>query len=346
VTETTAPQQVPPEADAPETDRPARQNQVKLKLEVVAGSHRGAVMLLDESDYRIGRSPDADIVLSDPGVAPEHAMLHVGRDMLRPGRAMVRIAATGADIMIGEEKLPVSHGCRVKLPVSVVLGGARVELSDTAADGVDRLNVRKTLTAVGVVAGAAIAIAVATQALRASGSADVRAPEQLTSGQPAGLSTANISGAFAVAAEEAARALNARLDAAKITTLRISAENGRLVATGTLAGQQNAEWAAVQQWFDQTYSGRFVVTSRIDPPGGPRAMPALQLQAVWYGERPYILSAGGERFLKGAILDKGWIIRDIGEDRLLLEKEGETVSLTYRLPSSQALAPEAARTNE
>jgi hypothetical protein len=348
----TAPDQVPPEIGAPETDRDrpatdgsARQNQIKLRLEVVAGAHRGAVLLLDESDYRIGRSPDADIVLSDSGVAPAHAMLHVGRDMLT-GRTMVRIAATGGDIMVGQEKLPRSRGCRAKLPVSIGLGETRVDLSDAGAGGVAPADIRKTLTAVGVAAGAAFAIAVATLAFRASGSADVRAPERLTSGQPAGLSTANVSSAFALAAEEAERALNARLDAAKITTLRISAENGRLAATGTLAGQQASEWAAIQRWFDQTYNGRIVLTTRIDRPGGPRAMPALQLQAVWYGDRPYILTADGEHYFTGAVLDNGWIIRDIGEDRLLLAKEGETVALTYRLSSPQATAPQAARTNE
>jgi len=149
-----------------------------------------------------------------------------------------------------------------------------------------------------------------------------------------------------VAAEEAARALNARLEAVRITTLRISADSGRLVAAGTLAGQQAAEWAAIQRWFDQTYNGRIVLTSRLDPPVGPRAMPALQLQAVWYGERPYVLAADGEHYFTGTVLDNGWFIRDIGKDRLVLVKEGETVTMTYRLPSPQAAGPQAARANE
>ena len=75
-------------------------------------------------------------------------------------------------------------------------------------------------------------------------------------------------------------------------------------------------------------------------------MPTLQIQAVWYGEHPYVLAADGEHYFKGAILDNGWMIRDIGEDRMLLAKDGETVMLTYGLPSQQAPAPQTARTNE
>jgi hypothetical protein len=94
--------------------------------------------------------------------------------------------------------------------------------------------------------------------------------------------------------------------------------------------QEAIDWAAIQQWFDQTYGGRIVLTTKISPPGEPRTMPALPLQAIWYGERPYIVTADGERYFQGAVLDNGWIIRDIGEDRLLLAKDGETVALTYR----------------
>jgi hypothetical protein len=336
-----------PEAGPPEIDGPARPDQVRLKLKVVAGAHRGAVVLLDERDYRIGRSPDADIVLSDTGIAPTHAMLHVGRDVLRARRATVHIDATGGDIMIGREKLPLSRGRRVRLPASITIGKARVELSDAAADGVAGAIIGKTLTIVGIVASAAVASAVAVQVFRTSDPpAHARTPEHLTSGRPTGVSRADISSGFTLAADEAARGLNARLDAAKITTLHIIAENGRLAVTGTLAAQQATEWAAIHQWFDETYGGRFVLTTRIAPPGDPPAMPVLHLQAVWHGERPYVLAADGEHYFLGAVLDNGWIIKDIGENRVLLAKNGDTVVLTYGFSSPHAPTLETARTNE
>jgi hypothetical protein len=302
-----------------------------LKFEVVAGAHRGAVLLLEETDYRVGSSPDADIVLSDPGVAREHAVLHVER-----GR--IRIGATGADMTVGREPLPVSRGCRVRLPVSIALGEAQIHLSDPGHQDPGRGLLRQPLMAAGTVACLALALAIAvaveewpqtagilTLAVTA-GPADAGVPAPSSS-----VSSAVPPAANAVATvEDATRALKDRLDAANIKTLRISVENGRLAATGTLAGQDAAAWAAIQQWFDQIYGGRLVLTTRIDPPGGARPLPALQLQAIWYGERPYIVTADGEHYFIGAVLDNGWMIREIGEDRLLLGKDGETMALTYR----------------
>jgi hypothetical protein len=311
-----------------QADMPAHPNGGGLKLEVVAGAHRGAVLLLDGTDYRIGSSPDADIVLSDAGVALQHAVLHIER-----GR--VRIGAAGGDMTVGRESLPLSRGCRVKLPVNVALGAAQIHLSNPGQEDRGRGLLRQSLMAVGAVVSLALAIAAAveewpqtagilTLAVTAdSADAGVSAPSTSMSAVPPA--------ADAVATvEDATRALKDRLDAANIKTLRISVENGRLAATGTLAGQDAAAWAAIQQWFDQIYGGRLVLTTRIDPPGGARPLPALQLQAIWYGERPYIVTADGEHYFIGAVLDNGWMIREIGEDRLLLGKDGETVALTYR----------------
>jgi Inner membrane component of T3SS, cytoplasmic domain/Inner membrane component of T3SS, periplasmic domain len=326
VTASTAPQQMPHQTGAPTSPAP-----VRVKFEVVAGAHRGAVLLLDGTDYRIGSSSDADIVLSDPGVAPEHAVLHVER-----GR--VRIGATGADITVEQESLPLSRGCRVNLPVSIAIGAAQIQLSDPGGSG--RRHDPRILTAAGLLVGVFVAAAMAVQqglsqiagltlALTA-GASDIRTPAPLTADPPAGPSGGSTRGPSGLVVEEALRALNARLDVANLKNLRASVENGRLAVTGTLSPQEAANWAAIQQWFDQTYGGRIVLTTRTEPAGGPRTMPALQLQAIWYGDHPYIVTSDGEHYFIGAVLDNGWIIREIGEDRLLLAKEGETVALTYR----------------
>jgi hypothetical protein len=98
--------------------------------------------------------------------------------------------------------------------------------------------------------------------------------------------------------------------------------------SGKLIKQQALEWAAIRQWFDQTFGGGIVLTANVTDDDGP-AMPTLQLRAIWYGDRPYIISAHGERYYQGAVLDNGWIVRQIGEDHLLLAKAGETVVLKY-----------------
>ena len=309
---------------------PPRRKSAKLKFEVVAGTHEGAVLLLDRADYRIGSSPDADIVLSDEGVAPDHAVLHVGA-------GGVRIDATGGSVTIEHEALALWRGRHIRLPANVTLGAARIHLSGDGGDDLrprfDKLGrelgrraLHNPLTGAAVLACLVIAVTVARelpQSARAggehSGAAEVGASERPTSGA-----------ANAQSAEAAARELSTRLDAANIRTLRVSTADGRVAVAGKVTKEEAVSWAAIQQWFDQAYGGGIVLTTDIGAAGEGRAMPALQLQAIWYGENPYIVTAGGERYFQGAVLDNGWIIREIGEDRLLLGKGGETVALTYR----------------
>jgi hypothetical protein len=309
-----------------------------LKFEVVAGAHRGAALLLEEGDYRIGSSPDADIVLSDRGVAPGHAVLHVD------GRGGVRLSASGADVTVEREPLPVSHGCRVRLPASFTLGPAEIHLSRAEENAAGRaIAIRRGLVAVAVLAGVGLAVAVARELLPVVDGDVGRAVRTATSGDgaggdsvgslsrpPAGPSTALSGSPSGPTMDDALKALNERLEAEKIETLKISTENGRLAATGTLTGPAADKWAAIQQWFDQTYGSRFVLATRLDPPEAPRSMPALHLEAIWYGERPYIVTADGEHYFTGAVLNNGWVVRDIDQNRVLLAKGGETVALKYR----------------
>ncbi|HLK82472.1 MAG TPA: FHA domain-containing protein [Xanthobacteraceae bacterium] len=326
---------------APARQWSARLKSARLKFEVVAGTHEGAVLMLDWADYRIGSSPNADIVLSDEGVAAEHAVLR-----LRPGG--VRIDATGGDVTVEQERLPLWRGSRVRLPVNLTIGAARICLSGDGEDdpaprldGLGRWLIRNPLTAAGALACLVLAAAVITRELPQSartavlaattGTSDVDALQHSRSGSAAaGRSIASAYTQSAVTAEQAAHELGARLDAAKIGTLHVSAADGRLAVAGKVSREEALRWAAIQQWFDQTYGGRIVLTTDISAAGEARTMPALQLQAIWYGEHPYIVTEDGERYFEGAVLDNGWIIREIGEDRLLLAKGGETVALTYR----------------
>jgi hypothetical protein len=58
--------------------------------------------------------------------------------------------------------------------------------------------------------------------------------------------------------------------------------------------------------------------------------PVMNVQAVWFGERPYVITTEGNRYYKGAFLDNGWMIKDIVDGRILLAKDGETLALVYR----------------
>ncbi len=134
----------------------------------------------------------------------------------------------------------------------------------------------------------------------------------------------------ALSAEDAGRKLTERLEAASLSGLRVNAAGGQVVVTGSITKQQTGAWTETQQWFDAAYRGRLVLVANVTPAEAKKPPPALNVQAVWFGERPYVLTAEGNRYYKGAFLDNGWTIKDIAEGRILLAKDGETMALVYR----------------
>ena len=134
----------------------------------------------------------------------------------------------------------------------------------------------------------------------------------------------------ALNAEDAGRKLVERLDASGLSGLRVSTGGGQVVVTGSIMKQQTDAWTEAQQWFDAAYRGRLVLVANVTPTDAKRPMPVVNVQAVWFGERPYIITAEGNRYYKGAFLDNGWTIKDIADGRILLAKDGETLALVYR----------------
>ena len=134
----------------------------------------------------------------------------------------------------------------------------------------------------------------------------------------------------ALSAEEAGRKLTERLEASGLSGLRVGAAGGQVTVTGSITKQQTGAWTEVQQWFDAAYRGRLVLVANVTPTEAKKPAPVLNVQAVWFGERPYVITTEGNRYYKGAFLDNGWTIKDIVEGRILLAKDGETLALVYR----------------
>src|SRR5262249_26072838 len=246
-------------------------------------------------------------------------------------------------VSVERKLIPLGYGCRVRLPAEIALGEARLHLSRQAGQSSSssgRLLVNRPIA----IAGALICLAlmiiavvlclpqitrvnVAQAGANFGDAKNIAVDQDVTSAAAAGRKHGS-NAQTAAAAAQAARELGARLDAANIHALRVTAVDGRLAVSGKLTKRQALEWTAIQQWFDQTYGSRIVLTANVADDDG-RAMPTLGLQAIWYGDHPYIITAQGERYYQGAVLDNGWVIREIAQDRLLLAKDGDTVALAY-----------------
>jgi hypothetical protein len=136
--------------------------------------------------------------------------------------------------------------------------------------------------------------------------------------------------AAALNAEDAGRKLTERLNASGLSGLRVSTGGGQVVVSGSITKQQTDAWTEAQQWFDGAYRGRLVLVAKVTSTEAKKPAPVVNVQAVYFGERPYIITAEGNRYYKGAFLDNGWAIKDIADGRILLAKDGETLALVYR----------------
>lgn len=301
------------------------------QLEITDGLHHGVRMALEQDEYSIGLSTECDIVLRDEGVRGHHAVLRIEG-------GEVRVEAVGGDVTVGKLKVATGQGCRARLPVAVAIGGATLQLrpapgSTGALAAIASMN-QPTKLAGGVLL-CALAAVVATNGMShpdpsAGPIAEASTLEQNFSetqdAAPVGAAAPAVS--TAGAAKTAAEELSGKLKEAGIGTLNVNADDERIVVEGRLSDQQASAWTGVQRWFDAKF-GTTVLTANVAV--GALAGPApVRLQAIWFGQRPYIITDNGSRYYEGAMLDSGWIVQRIAEDRVILQKETETLALTYR----------------
>ena len=327
-------------------------------LEITDGVHRGVRVELEPGDCRIGSTSGADIVLRDAGIAAEHAILRVGR-------RSIDLHAIGGEVRVGEEVIAKGYGCALRPPIDLTIGEARlrisVERSQAPARPVESGQAparpvepgqapgRPRISRAILMAGALL-LAVPPLGLAAAKRQAAPNTYETTAEAPSdvfekfdkfnnrkreeGRETAslqqprpNIGSAYTT--EEAGRKLSELLRVSGLADLRVNASGGQVVVAGSIMKQQSAAWTEAQQWFDGAYRGKLVLVSNVTF-GEAKPMPVVNVQAVWFGERPYIITAEGSRYYKGSFLDNGWTIKDIADGRILLAKDGETLALVYR----------------
>lgn len=294
-------------------------------LEIVSGLHNGVTLPLEQGAYRIGSNAEADIVLRDAGVAKEHGVLRVERSGLR-------IEAVGGDIAIeGRELLTSGRGCRMSLPLEVSFGKARLRVSDPRHTAGRRgVPLAKTLVVVGGLGACVFAASVVAGALPGSlmeglqKASVVDAPRSKPTPDATGLVAKTPEPQPASAVDE----LSSRLESAGLRTLKLLPASDRITVAGTIAREQTEAWSGIQQWFDKAHSGKLMLVSNVVV-GEAKVMPTLTLQAIWFGDRPYMITADGAKYYEGAFLDNGWTVKKIEEDRVTLVKGNESFALTY-----------------
>lgn len=301
-----------------------------FRLSVAAGLHAGATTELTDSRYVIGSDIDADIILMDHGVEAQHVLIR------RAGK-QVDVEAIGGDVQVGRRQVRKGRGFRSSMPVGLAVGDARI-LIEAQSEPMRRAPFKRFAP----IAATALCLCVAVTALAMNAplANRVEAIDAETSpGQ--GFQTAAVGGGASGLAgflrgqdnrpevSLAAETLAAQLREVGLDGIPLDVEKNRIIASGSIAKEDSETWANAQAWFDQTFGDRIVLTSNVDVRGSD-APPRLSLQAVWYGPQPYILASDGARYHEGAYIEDGWAIRKIGENALLLSKDGATIALKYQ----------------
>lgn len=287
-------------------------------LEVLGGRHQGVNLALTEGCYVIGSNGADQLVLSDPGVVAGHLRLRLDQHR-------VCIEALGEQVMLeqrGRSRLiGRGTGYRADLPVVVQLG--QVRFSVRAAPGTvpaapvwyGRPQWLLALVFMGLCAGAVAML----QPVDSSPAGTVPIPA-LAAPLP---SEPTI--------QQARQDLQHRAEIAGLDEVRVTADAQELLIVGSVAPTQRDAWQALQRHFDARYGRLFVLHGAVQV-RAPTPRPVLTVQAAWFGPNPYVIDTTGERLYPGAVLEGGWRIERIADDRIQLAHERERFELTLAAP--------------
>lgn len=308
-----------------------------IALSVTHGFHAGAELSLVGPLYTIGSSTESDVVLRDAGIAPIHARLR------RKG-SQFEIEAIGGDVALAAgEIIREGQGSRCRLPLVIGIGDARIRLVNPEQPSSRWLIGNRPMLVAGSVLFAVFAVSVAANGFSLAKSdfslakSDIGAQTSSRGDQPVRMAFAgerdqdvldDSSPAQIQTVAEAESQLKQRLDQSGIATVTVQRSPGRLVVSGMIPSDKSNAWTETQSWFDQAFGARVPLVSNVMIGNAPQA-PRLTLQAIWYGERPYVIAADGARYHEGAFTDDGWTVKHIGDTELLLTKGGATVALKY-----------------
>jgi Inner membrane component of T3SS, periplasmic domain/Inner membrane component of T3SS, cytoplasmic domain len=301
-----------------------RESDQEPRLQVIGGLHDGVGLILDIRDYHIGSSTRADIVLRDDNIAAEHAVLRV-----EPKG--IRIEATGGDVGLNGGILAKGHGCRLRFPADLTIGNTRIRLTG-AQDllAVERywqffhsfIVNRPIFSSAGFVLAVAI-VSFAAMSLPRGGAGQKphSAPISSSINPPVSI------------ADRAVIQLKRRLADHDLDGVKVSVAGDQLAVSGRVAKSATPEWNSVLKWFDETYANQIALASSVEIVNDnetTKGVIQLRLQAVRFGDKPYIIFDDGMRYFEGALLDNGWTVKEIGEQKITLSRGDQIIVIKYR----------------
>ncbi len=293
-------------------------------VSVLEGNHIGATLALPAGKHRFGRSRDADVVLTDTGLAP----LHFSIDLTKRGASVASL--DGPVTLDGCAAASSKSDARLNFPFEVAIDGVRLRVDgpesrnweQIAFTWYDRCQdwLRQSRRGPMIAALAILPISIYAIGATATGTPDAGGAAH------AAISTVS---QRTVPIAKAVETLRARAeDSGLLTQLEIEPAGDAIAVRGTLMEDQMAAWQRIRQDFDASFGNGYAFDSRINTVTS-MARPQLDLQAIWAGYPAYVITSTGERLSEGDRLTSGWTIEKIERNRVVLTRDDQRLALTY-----------------
>lgn len=317
-------------------------------LHVRTGRHRGAAVPLGAAPCVVGSDDDADIVLSDAGIAPRHFEV-VGHPRGLAVTALESLHVDGA----GE----VAAGFRAIVPVDARLAAGGVEMALT----LPRPDRPRRAIRPGAAGPVLICVAILASANGAGTANEAPVPgsvrlaaaivDPMEGPRPAAIPRAASPSPAAAIADAAARALpaptpaearpgaadlpsppvadpasivRAKLREAGLDRLELTAETDALALAGRLPADGAEAWTAFRRWYDAAFPGTLLRTADVEVGAdAPEHPPFPRVQSLWHIGRPFAV-IDGTRVREGHVLRDGWTVAALEDGRIGLAYEGRT----------------------
>ncbi|MEM9442303.1 MAG: FHA domain-containing protein [Pseudomonadota bacterium] len=311
---------------------------------IETGLHAGTVQRLTPGMYTLGSELDADIILSDQDVKPVHLIMELDQ-------GGIRLEPLQGDIIIEGEQAALEPGGErfANAPLTFAIGDTTINVSAPADAQRTR---RRTRLLVGV-AAMLIAVVMGFQVIGAFNAPDLDVSTAMSGAKTDTRDNAGPNGKgasisrtmnaleeqrqLALASDAAAPTigeatldqavteLQDRLTAADLLDIAVRTEGGRIVVRGEAEPERMADWQQVRIWFDGTFSRNFLLDAIVEPAVAVEP-PKLAIEAIWSGDKPYLI-AGGKRFFIGHQIGDGWMIEHIASNEIVFKRGDKSFSL-------------------
>lgn len=115
---------------------------------------------------------------------------------------------------------------------------------------------------------------------------------------------------------ERVQKLQTMLQEKGLSEITLDQKPGKIGVSGLVPEEKMAAWKEVEADFVKEYGDKPQIV------GKTTEIKDLQITSISLGEDPYIIVEDGTRYLTGAELDGGYIVKKIMADRIILERDG------------------------